>query len=88
MSQNEGAIPKLVGFITFFILGVAFNVPDEFNIGVMILEAFRPVAQTVENPMAVSVVDQYILYIHLLGIFCFILDIVIIISLFRKKQYW
>lgn len=88
MSEPKGAIPKLFVFITMLILGILFNVPDEANIGVMILEAFAKAISPFNNQQANQMIANYILLIKVLGIVLFIVGTLEIYVLFRRRQYF
>jgi hypothetical protein len=87
MSRNQGAIPKLILFITPILLGILFNVPDEVNIGVMILKAFQPTVQSMGNEMATRMLEQQIFFLHIFGWALIIVEILVIVILFRRRQY-
>jgi hypothetical protein len=88
MSEPKGAIPRLVIFIIGLILGIMFVVPDEVNIGVMILEALAKAIQPLGVGQANQWVGIYIIMLRIFGVVLIVVDILVICILFYRRQYF
>lgn len=88
LAEPKGAIPKLIIFILMLILGIMFNIPDEVNIGVLILEALAKAIAPLNIQQANQLVVNYIIFLKIFGFVLIAIGIFEIIILFRRRQYF
>ncbi len=88
MSERRGAIPSLIIFIFFLILGFLFAVPSPVDIGVMILDAFAKAIQPLDIELANRMINTYIIFLRIFGIILIAVDVLAIYLKFKRKEYW
>lgn len=81
MTKSQGAVPQAI----IFFLGIALSLPDEINIGIMLLKAFSQ--STAATVTAQNILNSGINSLNILG-FALMLESILGIFLSAKNGNW
>lgn len=88
MYEPRGAIPKLFVLIFTTILGIVFNLPDQINVGIMILKQIAEVIAPLNIQQANQLVSNYIIWLRIFGVLLIAVSVLQIYRLFKAQEYF